>query len=105
MSFLDKLKKDTRWDNIPDLPESYRLLCNSSMCSLSCANLRDGRLSVTSVHGAERHSQTLTKKEMAFISAIFLNSLSEYDMLTFLNIYNNLSPENTLSTSKSNLFE
>jgi len=101
MSFLDKLKKDTRWDNIPSIPDGYRLLCNNPTCSLSCANIRDGRLSVTSVHGEERHSKTLTKKEMAFITALFLNSLSEYDLIAFTHIYNNLCPDATLNVTKT----
>lgn len=99
-NFLDKFKLNTRWATIPDATSGYRLLCNHESCSLSCANLRDGKLSVTSVHGDYRHSYVLTKKDMAFLTTVFLNSLSKEDLETFTKIFNKTSPDFVLAVEE-----
>lgn len=81
MNFLKNF--NTRWAKITGEDGSYRLLCSNPTCSLSCANLKNGKISVTSVHGTERHSYELTKADMAFTSLMFLNSLTE-DELTIV---------------------
>lgn len=90
--FLDKFKLTTRWDSIPNYKNGYRLLCDQPSCSLSCANLRDGKFSVTSIHGEERHSYSLSKNDMAFATALFLNSLSKEELETFAKVFNKVSP-------------
>lgn len=98
--FLDKFKVQTRWAAIPNMENGYRLLCNHETCSLSCANLRNGRLSVTSVHGESRHSYVLSKKDMAFITTAFLDSLSKEELDTFTKIFNKISPEYILTAEE-----
>lgn len=98
--YLTKLQKVTRWDNIPDADSSYRLLCSGQECSLSCANLRDGKLSVTSVHGKDRHSYLFTKNDMAFTTIAFLDQLSEKELQNICNIFNKVSPEYILTLEK-----
>ena len=88
MSYFTNLKLKTRWDNIPQTTDGYKLLCSNAECSLSCANVKGGKLSVTSIHGTERHSQQLSKMDMAFMSLLFLNSLSGKDLSTFVNLFN-----------------
>jgi len=60
---------------------------------LSCANIRNGRLSITSIHGSERHSYALTKKDMAFLTAVFLSHLSKTELETFNRIFKSVSDE------------
>lgn len=100
MDFLQKLKDKTRWDYIPNENSAYRLSCSHPVCSLSCANLRNGRLSTTSIHGEERHSYVFTKNDMAFSALEFLNSLSEKDLSTFCKMFSKLSPEYILNLEK-----
>lgn len=98
--YIDKLKSQTRWNDIPSLPDGYRLLCSNPVCSLSCANLRNGKLSVTSLHGDERHSYIFTKRDMTFAVIEFLNSLDERELTTVLNIFNKISPDYALNLEK-----
>lgn len=100
MEFKDKLKSTTRWDNIPDSPENYRLLCSDPLCSLSCANLKNGKLAVTSVHGAARHSYMFTKADMAFTTLMFLNSLSDKELEVFVKMFNKISNEYVFNLEK-----
>jgi len=104
MSFLNNLKFKTRWDNIPQSADGYKLLCANEECSLSCANIKGGKLSVTSVHGTERHSQQLSKTDMAFLALVFLNSLSEKDFNTFLTLFNKTNEVFSLKCDKVNGF-
>jgi hypothetical protein len=99
-NYTDKLKLQTRWDTILNEKDSYRLLCNHATCSLSCANIRKGKLSVTSTHGAERHSYILSKKDMAFLTAMFLDSLSEEELKTYCKAFNKISTEFLLNVEK-----
>lgn len=98
--YLNKLQKATRWDNIPSISGGQRLLCSDPECSLSCANLRDGKLSVTSVHGNDRHSYSFTKNDMAFVVISFLDQLSEKELQNVCNIFNKVSPEYVLTLEK-----
>lgn len=98
--YLNKLQKRTRWDNIPDTEDGYRLLCSNPVCSLSCANLRNGRLAVTSMHGNDRHSYLFTKHDMVFATLEFLNTLSETELHTFAGMFNKVSPDLVLNTEK-----
>jgi hypothetical protein len=93
INYLDKLKSQTRWDNIPQEPDAFRLLCNQPVCSLSCANIRNGKLAITSIHGSERHSYILSKKDMAFLTAVFLSHLSKTELETFNKIFKSISDE------------
>ncbi len=99
-SLIERLKILTRWDTIPNTVDGYRLLCNNSECSLSCANLKDGKLSITSVHGNERHSYTLTKRDMTFLGLLFLDSLEEKDLDVFSKLFNKISDEFSLEIEK-----
>lgn len=85
MDFLKTLK--TRWRFIAP-NQGYRLACSDPECSLSCANLKKGKISVTSLHGSERHSYELTKVDMCFAIIQFLESLSEKEQQNFVNIVN-----------------
>lgn len=77
----------TRWRHIaPD--QGYRLACSNAICSHSCANLKKGKISVTSMHGTERHSYELSKVDMCFAVIKFLESLSEKEQQNFVNIAN-----------------
>lgn len=98
--FLNKLKLATRWDTIPDEIKGFRLLCNDPECSLSCANLKQGKLSVTSIHGNERHSYLLSKKDMAFVTLCFLDSLSETDLESFCKMFDKVSSDFILRVEK-----
>lgn len=97
---LEKIKDQTRWDTIPSMRNAYRLLCNHEVCSLSCANAKNGRLSITSVHGADRHSYTLTKKDMTFLTLMFLDSLNTQDLDILTKLFNKLSEEHVLTSEK-----
>lgn len=99
-NYIDILQEKTRWDDIPKTNNDFRLLCNDPECSLSCANIRNGKLSVTSIHGDERHSQILTKNDMAFITLKFLESLNEEELRTFCHIFNKISPTFLLTFKK-----
>lgn len=81
MSLIDNLK--TRWNKISSFGDDYRLSCSHPVCSLSCANLKKGRISVTSVHGIERHSYEFTRDDMAFATVKFLSSLSKKELRDF----------------------
>jgi hypothetical protein len=98
--YIDVLRQKTRWDKIPGDDDGHRLLCSERVCSLSCANLRNGKISVTSVHGKERHSYLFTKNDMAFATLTFLDSLSEKELETFCSIFNKVSPEFILKLNK-----
>jgi hypothetical protein len=98
--YLERLKELTRWNSIPNGSGGYRLLCSNPQCSLSCANLRGGRLSVTSMHGNERHSYLMSPTDMAFVTVEFLNSLSEKELQNFVNIFNKTSPEFVFNLDK-----
>jgi hypothetical protein len=95
MNFLKNF--NTRWATIPSVEGGYRLLCSNLDCSLSCANLKNGKLSVTSVHGAERHSYELSKADMTFTTLMFLNSLNENELEIFVKIFNKMAPEVVLN--------
>lgn len=94
MKFSDNFK--TRWTEIPRVGEGYRLLCSNPLCSLSCANLKNGKISVTSIHGDERHSYELTKNDMLFATITFLNHLTKKELETFTKVFNKISPEMVL---------
>ena len=96
---LEKLREGTRWDKIPD-NKGYRLSCSNSQCSHSCANLRGGRLSVTSVHGTERHSYIFTKRDTALAMLSFLDTLPKADLENFCKIFNKMSEEFVLNVEK-----
>lgn len=98
--FIKNFQEQTRWNEIPDLSGSYRLLCSDPLCSLSCANLRQGQLSVTSVHGSERHSYIFTKKDMVFAMLMFLNQLSEKDLSSFCKIFNKSDNQFSISLER-----
>lgn len=100
MSVIDKIQSRTRWTDIPDIGGGYRLACSNPICSLSCANLRNGRILTTSIHGDERHSYIFTKNDMAFAAIQFLNELSEKELHNFCNIFNKVSQENVLTCEK-----
>lgn len=100
LDFLTRLKEKTRWDSIPQSDTGFRLLCSDPSCSLSCANLKNGRFSVTATHGTERHSYTLSKNEMVFISLLFLDSLEDEDMEKFCKLFSKLSAEGILTYEK-----
>jgi hypothetical protein len=100
MSYLNNLKLRTRWENIPQALGDYKLLCANEECSLSCSNLKGGKLSVTSIHGTDRHSQQLSKLDMAFLAIVFLNSLSEKDLAMFLLYFNKVSENFNLNLEK-----
>lgn len=90
---IEKIKERTRWDRIPNRENAYRLLCDHPDCSLSCANLKDGRLLVTSVHGEDRHSYQFRKNDMFFATLLFLDSLSEKELEIFFHTFNKLSED------------
>ncbi len=90
----------TRWDVIPNGENAYRLLCSHPTCSLSCANLKNGKLSTTSVHGIERHSYELSKNDMCFLTLMFLISLTKQELDIFLSIYNDISSEKLFINKK-----
>lgn len=96
MSVLDKLKIKTRWDTIPGADDGYRLACSNPQCSLSCANIRNGRISTTSVHGNERHSYSMTRPDMAFAALLFLNTLSEKELQAFAVLFTKISEEKVM---------
>ncbi len=75
------------WANINDNNNRFRLLCNNPTCSLSVANLIDGILHITTVHGSNRHSMLLSHEDMRFIVSQYLNSLSETDRRNLLNFF------------------
>lgn len=100
-NYLNRLKTQTRWDDIPQEPDAFRLLCNQPVCSLSCANIRNGKLAITSIHGNERHSYILTKKDMAFLTAVFLAHLSKTELETFNIILKSVSDESNELTLNS----
>lgn len=100
MEFLKRFRELTRWNKIPDSQDSFRLLCSDPICSLSCANLRDGKISVTSIHGDERHSYVFTKNDTAFAFIEFVNTLNEKELQNFVNIFNKSNPEFVLELSK-----
>lgn len=100
MDFLSRLKEKTRWDNIPQSDTGFRLLCSDPECSLSCANLKNGRISVTSTHGTERHSYSMGKSDMIFATLFFLDSLAEADIEKFCKLFNKLSPAGILNYEK-----
>lgn len=97
MDFFDKIKSKTRWNTIPGTEGSFRLSCSDESCSLSCANLRNGKLSTTSMHGNERHSYTLSKNDMAFATLMFLRELSTDELIRFCNMFNNSNTTNILT--------
>ena len=80
--------KTTRWDRVDTTEERYRLRCNSEDCSMSCANVSNGKLSITSVHGGERHTSMLSNRDMLFVTLQYLNSLSSKDLDSFCNLFN-----------------
>lgn len=90
----------TRWNKIPGTFDGYRLACNQPTCSLSCANLKNGKVSVTSIHGADRHSYEFSKSEMAVATIFFLNNLSEKELQTIVNVYNKIAPNMVLTLGK-----
>lgn len=98
MDFQKQFK--TRWNKISEDGDDYRLSCSHPTCSLSCANLKRGKISVTSVHGTERHSYELTKNDMALVSISFLNHLSEKELETFIKIFNKIAPVAVLNLEK-----
>lgn len=99
MDFLRYFK--TRWNKISEGSDDYRLSCSHPTCSLSCANLKKGKISVTSVHGTERHSYEMTKNDMAVVTIGFLSHLSEWELETFIKIFNEISPISTLNLDKT----
>lgn len=101
MRQLEKLQSKTRWNLIPGTTNQYRLLCSHPECSLSCANLRSGKLSVTSIHGADRHSYLLTKNDMAFVTIDFLGSLTPEELNGFCKLFNQITKGSALTAEKT----
>lgn len=97
MDFFKRFK--TRWRNIAP-NQGYRLACNHPTCSLSSANLKKGKISITSTHGDERHSYELTGPDMMFATVSFLNHLSELELQMFIDIFNDVSRSTILSAEK-----
>lgn len=64
---------------------------------MSCANIKNGKLHVTSIHGVDRHSQELSKNDMVFTTVVFLNSLSDIELEGFTKIFNTLSPTKAIN--------
>lgn len=77
----------TRWKYIGS-DQGYRLACSHPVCSLSCANLKKGKISITSVHGTERHSYELTKADMYFAFIKLIEGLNDKEQENFVNIVN-----------------
>ncbi len=98
--YLERLKTQTRWNDIPGTENGYRLLCSDPVCSLSCANLRNGRLSVTSIHGQVRHSYLFTKKDMVFTIMKFMETLTSEELSTIANVFNKVSQDHIMSIEK-----
>lgn len=98
--YLEVLKNQTRWANISEVPNAFRLLCSDPECSLSCANLRNGKISVTSMHGTDRHSYVLSKKDMAFVMCMFLNSLTEKELHYVCHAFTKCNPEYVLTVDR-----
>lgn len=94
---LEVLRSKTRWNRIQGTEDDYRLSCSDPLCSLSCANLRNGRISVTSTHGDERHSYLMSKSDMTFALINFLDSLSEKDLHTVTNLFNKISKDKVIN--------
>lgn len=78
-----------KWVKIQDNENRYRLLCSGETCSLSLANLFEGRLHVSNIHGKDRHSYTLNHREMLFVINEYFNSLSEKERETVLELLKN----------------
>lgn len=91
------LNQKTRWR---DLKHGHRLLCNNEDCSLSCANILNGRLSVTSIHGTERHTYQLEEDDMLFLILEFLSSLAEDKLIYFCKLFNKKSEDFLLNLEK-----
>lgn len=96
---LDKIAQKTQWSKI-DKQDRFRLRCGNDSCSLSCANIANGRLSLTSVHGNERHTYQLTSKDMLFLTLDYLKYLNSKDLETFIKLFNKVSDDYTLSVDK-----
>lgn len=93
---LDKISQKTNWTKV-DNQNRFRLRCSGEECSLSCANIASGRLSITSTHGNERHTNLLTKKDMLFVTLMYLNSLEKNDLDYVIRLFNKVSDDYTLS--------
>lgn len=64
-----------RWVQIEK--NRYRLLCSGDSCSLSLANLLNGKIHITTIHGSHRHSYTFDDYDMQFIILQYLSSLDD----------------------------
>lgn len=76
-----------KWAQINESTNRFRLLCNANSCSLSLANVVNGMLSISTVHGTERHSSLLSHEDMLFIVSQYLNSLSSKDRENILQFF------------------
>lgn len=79
----------SKWANIEEKTNSFRLLCSHDDCSLSICNLLNGRLHVTTLHGNNRHSLTFDNRDMLFIVSQFIKSLKKEDRKKLLEFYDN----------------
>lgn len=78
------------WALIQNNPNKYRLLCNHKDCSLSICNLDNGRISITTLHGGNRHSMVFDNNDMIFIMSQFISRLSKSDREKLLEFYQHL---------------
>lgn len=80
------------WLQIEDNDNNrFRLICNNPSCNLSIANLLSGKLHITTMHGRERHSYTLSERDMLFIVSQYLNSVSQEDRNKLLEFFKNFN--------------
>lgn len=96
---LEKIAEKTQWSKI-DKQDRFRLRCVNESCSLSCANMINGRLSLTSIHNNERHTHLLSSKDMLFLTLDYLNTLSKKDLNSFIRLFNKVSDDYTLSVNE-----
>lgn len=79
----------SQWARISESNDRFRLLCDNNNCSLSLANLLSGRLHITTMHGNERHSYTLTDADMKFVVSQFIKALPAEERKKLLQFYEN----------------
>lgn len=75
-------QEKNNWKNIEN--NRFRLLCNKDSCTRSIANLLDGRLHISTIHGEDRHTVTLTTNDMFFITSQFLSTLDQQSLIDYL---------------------
>ncbi len=79
----------SKWAQIENSNDRFRLLCSNSTCSLSIANLLNGMLSISTIHGSARHSTLLSDEDMKFIVSQYLNNLSIDEREKMLEFFEN----------------